>query len=154
TAEHFNWDHAAMFSVNRGRRRFELRCQHQRGEAELRLPEHYKQPLDAGMLGEALRRAESGVHSGVIALRDTRVPKKPFDFVQAARDQRSALTVPLRLNRTIRWILDVQSSTPNAFAPADAKRAEELLQRAVPIFDRIFRAAETEAVLEAIEQGV
>lgn len=112
-AQHFSWDHVALYRVNRQENRFEVVTQHSLAPAYA-LPPGYQQPTDKGMLGATLAQgcllAVDDIGNPIYAQHGYGGPKRPL---------RSAMTVPIHLNGRIRWLLDVESSVSHAFKGPD-----------------------------------
>ncbi|KRB16015.1 PAS domain-containing protein [Achromobacter sp. Root170] len=118
-AQHFSWDHVALYRVNRQENRFEVVTQHSLAPAYA-LPDGYQQPTSQGMLGATLAQgcllAVDDIGNPAYAQHGYGGPKRPL---------RSAMTVPIHLNGRIRWLLDVESSVSHAFKGPDI---DDLLQ--------------------------
>jgi len=118
-AQHFWWDHVALFRVNRQENRFEVVTQHSLAPGYA-LPDGFQQPTGQGMLGATLSLgcllAVDDIGNPAYAQHGYTGPKRPL---------RSAMTVPVHLNGRIRWLLDVESSVSHAFKGPDI---DDLLQ--------------------------
>jgi PAS domain-containing protein len=118
-AQHFSWDHVALFRVNRLEDRFEVVTQHSLAPAYA-MPADYQQPTGSGMLGATLKEGR------LLAVDDIGNPAyAQHGYTGPRRPLRSAMTVPIHLNGRIRWLLDVESSVSHAFKGPDI---DDLLQ--------------------------
>jgi PAS domain-containing protein len=118
-AEHFSWDYAALFRVNRHDQRFELF--HQKAlHPDLRMPDDYHQPILHGMLASTLEAdcvrivdeiggSECEQYGYVGGMRGA----------NATRKLRSAMTIPVHLNGRVRWVFDAECETSHAFHGPD-----------------------------------
>ena len=141
-----------MFRVDRRTEEFVLFEQHDVTEHQsLGVAANYRQKLKDGMLGHCYRQQSVLVAARVIPRR-TGEPA-PFDFIQTAKSQRSAMTVPLFLNGRIELVLDLESSQENAFAGPDKQAAEALAADCEQIFAVRWHEAIDHALMDAIEQA-
>jgi len=120
-AQHFSWDHVALYRVNRQDDRFEVVTQHSLAPAYA-LPAGYQQPTANGMLGATLANgcllAVDDIGNPAYAQHGYGGPKRPL---------RSAMTVPIHLNGRIRWLLDVESSVSHAFKGPDLDDLRQII---------------------------
>ena len=177
--EHFGWDHAVMFVVQRGPERGEFRMFVQYPEPgpdgsqhPLAPPPGYSQPIydpadprkldDAqarasGMLGAALRDLRDG-GTGVLFAGDVRDPKThgqpPHYFRSSSSLQASGLTVAIEIDGDVRWVLDTVSYHPNAFIDEDRERVRRLVRRLAKQIKNLRRASLNKALINFIDQGV
>jgi PAS domain-containing protein len=148
----FGWEYAGVFRVDRRTEEFVLFEQHDVTEHQsLGVAANYRQKLKDGMLGHCYRQQSVLVAARVIPRR-TGEPA-PFDFIQTAKSQRSAMTVPLFLNGRIELVLDLESSQENAFAGPDKQAAEALAADCEQIFAVRWHEAIDHALMDAIEQA-
>jgi PAS domain S-box-containing protein len=112
--EIFRWSHVSIFRVDYVNEQIRLVAQHWLKEAQARLPEGYTQSISAGVLGRVVKRAAHEVVSDVTQDGDYCASVQ----LQAVRPVRSELSWPIIWGdrRTVRWIINVEETTENAFS--------------------------------------
>jgi PAS domain-containing protein len=147
-ARHFHWDNVALFRVDRHKRRFEL--VHQSPCRRLfRLPEDYWQDIDKGMLAATLDKGRALTIDEIGA-----EESEQYGFVDVGRPTRSAMTIPMRLNKRIRWIFDIESEVAQAFRGPDKLAIEELVRVMQDGLKQRMLAEIKNYLLKEAEQGV
>lgn len=147
-AEFFSWDYVALFRVNRKESRYEIVTQHSLSP-EYALPADYLQPIDRGMLGQTLRQRK------LLSLDDVGAPEDPRnDYTGPPRPLRSAMTVPIRLNGRIRWLLDVESSVSHAFKGPDIDDLLEIIASLEEGLDQHLLRQTKQSLMAETEQAV
>lgn len=127
-AVHFEWDYAAIFRVNRHRNRFELFYQKDSHEDFL-MPANYQQRIGEGMLastleGDCVRIVDEIGAAGI----------EQYGYVggnrggSGHRTLKSAMTIPVHLNRRPRWVLNVECETSHAFRGPDEATLKEVVR--------------------------
>lgn len=162
--EHFQWDHAAIFFADRvGKRTLIARQYPHLNEVgmldELAVSPGYTQPLDpdlpreSGMLGAAFFADGPKVVVDTEALDADGNPPLNYRTPDGAKPRRSAMTLPIKSNGDIRWLLDIESLTTHAFGIQDsqvvAKIVADLEQKVALLNERVLSVA----LLDIIEQG-
>jgi PAS domain-containing protein len=160
----FQWDHAAIFFADVAVKRTLLARQYpnlsESGALhELAVPPGYSQPLDpdlpeeSGMLGAAFFAGVPLVIEDTEALGPDGKPLFHYRIPEGCKRRRSAMTVPVRVNGEIRWLLDIESLTTRAFGNEDKRMVERIAihleQRMALLNERVLSVA----LLNAIEQG-
>ncbi len=126
-ADHFSWDYVGLFRVNRHRKLFELFYQAP-SRADFLLPENYTQDIGEGMLASTLEAQRVRIVHEIGARR-----KQQYGYVQGARGGpgsrklRSAMTIPIRLNGRVRWILNIECEASDAFRGPDEMAIREVV---------------------------
>lgn len=123
-AKHFEWDHVALFRVDRLERCFRLVIQ--------RSPHH-----NYSLSSEPLTMAEGSKDRTLL---DATLEEKNFVAVNdaigrprdyfprgPARELKSAMTFPILLSGRIRWILYVESAQSNSFKPPDTVELRNII---------------------------
>jgi len=160
----FQWDHAAIFFADTANKRTLLARQYpnlsESGSLhELAVTPGYSQPLDrdlpeeSGMLGAAFFAGEPLVIEDTEALGPDGKPLFHYRTPEGCKPRRSAMTVPVRVNGEIRWLLDIESLTTRAFGNEDKRMVERIarhLEQRVALLNERIRS---EALLNATEQG-
>lgn len=147
-AQFFSWDYVALFRVNRKEGHYEIVTQHSLAP-EYALPAGYLQPIERGMLGQTLRRRQ------LLSLDDVGDPADPRnDYTGPPRPLRSAMTVPIRLNGRIRWLLDVESSVSHAFKGPDADDLLEIIASLEEGLDQHLLRQTKQSLMAETEQAV
>lgn len=147
-AQFFSWDYVALFRVNRKESRYEIVTQHSLAP-EFALPAGYLQPIERGMLGQTLRQRQ------LLSLDDVGDPADPRnDYTGPPRPLRSAMTVPIRLNGRIRWLLDVESSVSHAFKGPDADDLLEIIASLEEGLDQHLLRQTKQSLMAETEQAV
>lgn len=147
-AQFFSWDYVALFRVNRKESRYEIVTQHSLAP-EYALPANYLQPIERGMLGQTLRQRQ------LLSLDDVGDPGDPRnDYTGPPRPLRSAMTVPIRLNGRIRWLLDVESSVSHAFKGPDADDLLEIIESLEEGLDQHLLRQTKQSLMAETEQAV
>lgn len=147
-AQFFSWDYVALFRVNRKESRFEIVTQHSQAP-EYALPADYLQPIERGMLGQTLRQRR------LLALDDLGDADDPRnDYTGPPRPLRSAMTVPIRLNGRIRWLLDVEASVSHAFKGPDAIDLLEIIASLEKGLDQHLLRQTKRSLMAETEQAV
>jgi PAS domain-containing protein len=144
----FGWEYAGVFRVNRKDRMFELfeQIDNSAGRS-LKIEGPYRQKLTDGMLGHCYR------HGKVLVLPRVRSDGHNFNFIKTAEAQKSAMTVPLRVNGRIELILDLEASQENAFAGPDKQLAEALVADCEQILENRWHEAIKNSLMDAIDQA-
>jgi PAS domain-containing protein len=160
----FQWDHAAIFFADLADKRTLLARQYpnlnESGTLdELAVVPGYSQPLDpnlpeeSGMLGAAFFAGEPLLVEDTEALGADGKPRFNYRTAVGSRHRRSAMTVPIRVNGEIRWLLDIESLTTHAFGNDDKRMVERIVrhleQRMALLNERVLSVA----LLNTIEQG-
>ncbi len=147
-AQFFSWDYVALFRVNRKESRYEIVTQHSLAP-EYALPDGYLQPIECGMLGQTLRQRQ------LLSLDDVGDADDPRnDYTGPPRPLRSAMTVPIRLNGRIRWLLDVESSVSHAFKGPDADDLLEIIASLEEGLDQHLLRQTKQSLMAETEQAV
>lgn len=110
-SSHFEWDHIALFRVNRLNHCFELVAQHNLNE-EYSLSTNTL-PMGETILDETLVKKNLLTDNAVVHDQLGYYPQGP------KRVFHSAMTVPIHLSGRIRWILYVESGQSNTFKQPD-----------------------------------
>jgi hypothetical protein len=81
--------------------------------------------------------------------------KPPFNYrtPTGAKPRRSAMTVPIRVDNEIRWLLDIESLTTRAFGNEDKNSVERVVRQFQQQMDLLSERVLSVALLNAIEQG-
>jgi PAS domain-containing protein len=160
----FQWDHAAIFFADCADKRTLLARQYpnlnESGTLhELAVAPGYSQPLDpdrpeeSGMLGAAFFAGEPLVVEDTEALGVDGKPLFNYRTPEGSKRRRSAMTLPIRVNGEIRWLLNIESLTTHAFGNEDKRMVagivRHLEQRMALLTERILSVA----LLNTIEQG-
>ncbi|WP_429478082.1 PAS domain-containing protein [Paraburkholderia atlantica] len=117
-----DWDFAALFRVDRHQSQFRLVHQ---SVSDERFREasgtNYVQSIIKGMLGATLQQGTvltvDSVHAG---------DADQYGFLRALKGARSVMTVPIRLNHRVRWILHVESAETHCFRGPDQEEVKHL----------------------------
>ena len=147
-ATEFEWDHVSIFTVNRISARFELLEQFARVSGAFALPPDYSQPLTDGLLGKALREERLQV------IDDTAVKSPSSPYIALYQGARSALCVPIRLDGTICWMLNIETSATHAFRGTDLEAVQAVVGDLTRTLDQLFQANLTEEILDLTDQGI
>jgi PAS domain-containing protein len=147
-SEHFEWEYVALFRVNRRREQFELLHQNP-CKRRFHIDEGYTQSFNHGMLWATLSSGEARTVNNIGSSKCNQ-----YGYMSLGRPARSAMTIPIRLNGRIRWILDIETSFTEAFRGPD-KRAIENLVEAIEqsLTQRTMRQIK-EHLMTKTEQGV
>ena len=146
-ADTFDWGHVSLFKVNHFTQHFELLEQFGRNVDQFELPTSYRQRLTDGLMGEALR---AGTHR---IIDDTQNPNRPYPYIQRYKHSRSSLCIPIRLDGTVSWMLNIEEAATHAFRGTDLEAALEVVQQLTQTLDRLFQANLTENILDLTDQG-
>lgn len=147
-AQHFSWDHVALFRVNRLDERFEVVTQHSLASAYA-MPANYQQPTGSGMLGATLAQGS------LLAVDDIGNPAyAQHGYTGPSRPLRSAMTVPIHLNGRIRWLLDVESSVSHAFKGPDIDDLLEIIASLEAGLDQHLLRQTKQSLMAETEQAV
>ncbi|MGO4307753.1 PAS domain-containing protein [Cupriavidus sp. RAF12] len=118
----FQWDYVSLFRVDRHAAQFELYYE-SKCDKKFCIPHGYTQKLDDGMLGECLKREVTLVVNDV-----GNNEVEQYHYMGLARDiVRSAMTIPLRLNERIRWMLHIEAREAQAFHGPDRKSIDDVV---------------------------
>jgi PAS domain-containing protein len=147
-ADFYGWQNVSMFKVNALHRQFELLTQAEAESEGYRLPEGYRQPIDSGFLGKALRQGTIEVVS------DAEEKKIARTYVRVSALTRSEMCVPIRVEDRVAWILNIEDRRPHAFMEPDRAAVERLMRELEPSLERALSAALLEQVLEDAPDGV
>ena len=143
----FNWEHVSLFKVNHLEQQFELLEQSDRTSDGFKLPTDYRQSFTEGLMGQALR---DETHR---AIDDTQSPDLPYPYIQLYERSRSSLCIPIRLDSTIIWMLNIEDAATHAFHGTDLEGALALVAELTRTLDRLFQAHLTENILDLTDQG-
>lgn len=136
------WDHVSLFRVDHDEGVVSL--VHQSAQPEAELPEGYRQPLGAGVLGEV------ALWGRAVRLGDVRTSAR-YSAGVAGTVSEMCLPVP---GQPVRWILNLESSRSNAFAAAEQASIERTLKVAGLILDRSWALEFNTAVLDTVADAV
>jgi PAS domain-containing protein len=162
--EQFQWDHAALYLADQAGRRVLLFRQHPFLDASgtrngLAVPPDYTQPLDpdcpeeSGMLGATFWTGQPLVVEDTLALSREGKPPHNFRAGSTSSPQRSAMTVPVRLDGEIRWLLNIVSRTTRAFGNEDKRMVSEIVSDFEQRFALLGERLLSSELLEISEQG-
>lgn len=157
----FGWSYVGVFRVDRENRKFALMAQeaaapsllvHPNVDADFPLAHpkgdaRYTQDIEAGMLGECLKR------KSVLVVNDVDRDEEAYGFIRTAPGQRSAMTVPLFLNGRIEMILDLESTERNSFVGPDRDAVRGLAADCEQIFAARWQEVIERALMNQIEQA-
>ncbi|GGP18877.1 PAS domain-containing protein [Silvimonas iriomotensis] len=147
-ARHFRWDYVGLFRVNRHTQQFQLVQQYAATEP-LRLPPSYEQSMAAGMLARTLRAEK------VLVVDEIDSPDcEQYEYIAAGRSLRSAMCIPLRLNRRARWVINVESTSARAFRGPDRDEIMKMVALIEEGLTQRLLAEMKDALLHTSEQGV
>jgi PAS domain S-box-containing protein len=139
---HFGWPHVSLFRVDRDRDLLSMVYQAADGTAWL--PQHYRQSIGTGLLGQV---AATGQH---VRLDD--VHTSPT-YVMGVVGTMSEMCLPVP-GLEMRWILNAESSLRGAFADEERRAVEPILEVAGLILDRTTALEFKSTVLESIADAV
>ncbi|MDR5760982.1 PAS domain-containing protein [Caballeronia sp. LZ035] len=112
-AEHFHWEYVGLLRVNRHEELFKLVSQ-QPPDASFSLKPDFRQPISDGMLARTLKESK------ILVVDEIGNPDvEQYDYITLNQSFRSAMTIPLRLNKRTRWVIDVESRAAHAFRGPD-----------------------------------
>jgi putative methionine-R-sulfoxide reductase with GAF domain len=118
----FEWDYVGVFRVEQAQQRFVLVAQCDlSADKGLRLAPGYLQPIDAGMLGNALKLRRALRVDDVI-----RNPQHGYIQIEDLRTQ-SALSYPVCVGGEIEWMLDCESTETFTFHGPDLEALSEII---------------------------
>jgi PAS domain-containing protein len=144
----FHWDYVALFRVDRQNDCFELFHQN-RCKDRFRLEDTYRQPIGDGMLGATLRE------KAPLIVNDIGAPDvEQHGYLSRGRKMRSTMTIPVRLNRRIRWILNIETEVTHAFHGPDEEAILQLVAELESELNRHTTDEINRMVLRETEQGV
>jgi PAS domain-containing protein len=147
-AAFFNWDHVSIFKVNRLQGRFEVIGQAGKSKTSYVLPDSYQQPLDEGLLGKTLSTGRA------LWIDDIRDERRPHPYKKLNPWTRSSLCLPIKLDGTISWILNIETNETHAFHGPDLEAVGSIVNGIARTLDRLFRASLTDSILNLTDQGV
>jgi putative methionine-R-sulfoxide reductase with GAF domain len=144
--ENFRWDYVAIFRVAGIRDRFELVDQYALDE-RLLIDINYSQPLEKGVLGKVKRTGEP------VRVEDT-LARARQGYRRIARDARSCLCCPIKVDGVVEWILDCESAEVGAFQYPDEVELGTLVSEAQKTVALWFEMRLNRALIENVDQGV
>lgn len=124
-AEHFEWESASLFRVNRMNRRITLLSQSNLSK-DFRIPEDYEQSIDEGILGEVYARQDA------ILIGDVTKGKYKKKYKKTVPKTRSELCMPIA-SGDLCWLLNIEDPRKNAFSE-DEKDALKLIVDEIKVF--------------------
>ena len=122
--DHFKWEHVSLFRVVEDRDRVRLVCQAK--SEQRRLPEGFEQTTARGLLGRCVR-TKKAVNVGKVKLDD--------DYQEGIKGIESELVMPLP-GPQLRWLLNIESSTIDAFAEEEQHAVAMLLRVVAFVLER------------------
>ncbi|MGY8663672.1 PAS domain-containing protein [Bradyrhizobium sp. UFLA05-109] len=143
----FDWEHVSLFKVNHLKKQFEFLEQSGRTSDGFTLPPDYRQSFTEGLMGRALRDETHRV------IDDTKDPNAPYPYIQLYERSRSSLCIPIRLDGTISWMLNIEDTSTHAFHGTDLEGALAVVAELTRTLDRMFQAHLTENILDLTDQG-
>ena len=161
--EHYRWDHAALHEVDSVGKRIRLLRQYpvfdrDGAPSDLAIPAGYERPLDpacpelGGMMGQTVLRGQSLVVADTASGdAESRHYFRPSNTCGA---QRSAMTVPVKLDGEVRWVLGIVSRTTSGFGEEDRREVEEIVPELVRRVTLLRERLLNRELLEIGEQGV
>ncbi len=132
-ADHYQWTHTSLLSVDRAAKEFRLLAQGSRNRCPL--PEGYRQRLDVGQLGKTLKEGK------LQNLEDSwnRDPNIPYEVL--SEEFRSELCAPLNWDPDpgrIHLLLNVEDQMESAFSKEEAQTLEDILDEVKPVLYRMW----------------
>lgn len=144
-AAHYRWEHVSLFQVNEDRRKLRMVCQS--GAPGHRLPNEYEQGLASGLLGRAYA-TRAAVRVG-----DVRKLRPDYDYLPSIAGTLSEMVLPVP-GSSLRWLLNIDSSTRDAFADEEQASVELLLRVAGFILDRTEMLELKSAIFKSVADAV
>ena len=144
--KHFRWDYVAIYRVAGIHDRFELVDQYASNE-RLYINKDYTQPLDKGVLGKVKRTGKP------VRVADTSGRARQ-GYVRVARDGRSCLCYPMKVDGVVEWILDCESAEFGAFQHPDQVELGTLVGEAQKTMALWLEMRLNGALIENVYQGV
>ncbi|MFC1516259.1 GAF domain-containing protein [Thermodesulfobacteriota bacterium] len=120
-AEHYQWEHIALFRVDEERREFRPMSEKSSSEV-FRLSGDFKQSLDEGVLGYVYRKNEP-VKIGNV---NTDIKFKDI-HKKSLRNSVSELCLPIKTGEVF-WILNIEDSRQNAFSDEEQRTLMDLMR--------------------------
>jgi PAS domain-containing protein len=150
----FQWDHVAIYLIDHIHGRFRLL--EQSFTEGCGLPPDYLQSLDVGMLGYTLA-VNSGRFTGqpvALTLDDMISAPSKYEYLPVNTSLKSALTLPVRLNKEWRWVLDFEARVTNAFHGPDVEAVREVVAQLEGDLERLYQSGLNELLLRTSPEGV
>ena len=147
-ASSFKWNFVALFRVDRHMGQFEL-FHHNPCKPGFAIDAPYLQPIDKGMLASTLHEKRT------LIVNDIGAPDvEQYGYIGLDRPARSAMTIPVRLNGRIRWILNIEANVAHAFHGPDREAIERLTEAIEEGLKQRTLKEINKLVLRETEQGV
>jgi PAS domain S-box-containing protein len=145
----YDFQNVSIFKVNALRRYFSLLAQHLGPQGGSKIPEHYTQPLDQGMLGLAYRRRE------IVNLGDRHDGSEAATaYKEVAPETVSELCIPIKLRGRILWILNLEDPRRNAFNQPEIETLQRIVRHIDATIDHLFQGLILYQVLLAFPEAV
>lgn len=145
----YGWQNVAIVKVNRVRDRFELIAQAKATEEGYLLPFNYRQPIGQGIFAEVCRTGKY-INLGDVDSDDARAK----GYVQSNPHTKSELCLPVRMFNRIEWLLNLEDSRLNAFAPPEIRNLKRAIEEIESTLDRLFHGITFEEIFAASTDGV
>ncbi|MGY8663669.1 PAS domain-containing protein [Bradyrhizobium sp. UFLA05-109] len=143
----FDWEHVSLFKANHLKQQFELLEHSETPCSGFALPTDYRQSFTEGLMGQALR---DETHRSID---DTYELTLPYPYVRLHERSRSSLCIPIRLEGTISWMLNIEDTATHAFHGTDLQGLLAIVAELSRTLDRLFQAHLTENILNLTDQG-
>lgn len=144
----FNWNHVTILKVNRLKGCFQLLAQCDATNGQFAVPSDYEQGLTEGMLSKCLEAKEA------LYIDDTRAASLPYPYKRVCDLSRSTLTVPIMMDGSVAWILNVETAQTHAFHGPDRQAVVSVVGALTRTLDRMFQLTLTEDILDLTDQGI
>jgi PAS domain-containing protein len=146
----FHWNYVSLYRLDRQKKEFQLVHESPCPETFRIDPPDYVQSFEVGMLGASLKAEQTLIVNQV-----GEPGVEQYGYLALGREGiGSAMTIPLRLNHRIRWMLHIETSEAHAFHGPDTAAIEALVNT---LQDGLRQRAVEEinhAVLRETRQGV
>ena len=126
----FKWSNVALFRVNDYDKTLDLIVQAKSPNGGYLLPRWLKQPLKKGLIGLAARKRKTIRCDDVAA-----DPRYARDYISGCKLTRSELAVPIRLSRSVCWVLNIEDKTQRAFSDQEVDQIEFLVRQCQCLLD-------------------
>ena len=120
-ADHYEWQNVSIFRADEPQGELCLVSEKAQSES-FKLGKSRSHPINQGITGRVFRTREA------LKVPDVAAPEVSGDYRQVYPESRSELCIPILVDGRVYWILNVEDSQRNAFAPEEQQALENLLR--------------------------
>jgi GAF domain-containing protein/nitrogen-specific signal transduction histidine kinase len=147
--EFYRFQNVSIFKVNTLRGRFTVLAQALGPNGGHKIDEGYSQPLDQGLLGEALAIGQPKILKDV-----NEDSEEARAFVRVTPETTSELCIPIKMRGRVVWILNLEDPQSNAFTDKEVHTIQGIIGQIEETLERLFKSLVLDQVLEELPEAI